>query len=206
VSVVLFGRCSVFFRLAFFITASSFGWLDFSSPSRGSVLPLVHSVPIWKFIPFVRYRFTCSSSECAGRRSRPTACSASEGSCWDSVPHSRTRAHLFPASLFSSHAQRLGVSQLVRDFSAAGLVCAWCLPVAANSHPGTIPARNFIQILCAAKLRLLPSIFHRRIVSSFGCLLSFFVRLSPARVDARSSIFSSRFCLDCCRNSSQSYS
>jgi hypothetical protein len=169
-------------------------------------LPLAHSVPIWKFIRFVCYSFTCSSSECAGWRSRPTACSASEGSSWDCVLRSQTRAHLVPASLFSPHAQRLGVSQLVRDFSAVGLVYAWCLPVAANSHPGTIPAQNFIQILCAPKLRLLRSIFHRQIVSSFGCLLSFFVHLSPARVAARSSIFSSCLCVDYCRNSSPSYS
>jgi hypothetical protein len=60
--VVLVGRYAVFLQLDFFIAASGFDWLDFSSPSRGSVLPLAHSDPIWKFIPFVRYCFTCSKS------------------------------------------------------------------------------------------------------------------------------------------------
>jgi hypothetical protein len=76
----------------FHLVAISGADLDFSSNSCGSVLTLAHSVPIWKLIPFVRYCFTCSSYKCAGRRSRATACSASEGSCWDSVPRSQTSA------------------------------------------------------------------------------------------------------------------
>jgi hypothetical protein len=34
-----------------------------------------------------------------------------------------------------------------------------------SSHSGAVPARDFVQVSCAPKIRLLRSIFHRRVVS-----------------------------------------
>jgi hypothetical protein len=59
------------------------------------------------------------------------------------------------------------------------------VPVATSSRPGAIPARDFVQVSCAPKLRLLSSILHWRVASSFCCQCSSFVLVSLARSASR---------------------
>jgi hypothetical protein len=66
------------------------------------------------------------------------------------------------------------------NFSCAGNIFApgEQRPIS-SSHSGAVPAPDFIQVSCAPKIRLLHSIFHRRVASSFCCRCSSFMGRSP---------------------------